>query len=1630
MTTLIDDGPVLPEQRFDISSSPLPPEPERRTEFRLLPGERYGWWTEHDPEEEKRQAAVVHGAVNDSRTQIILDTGAKVSVPTYINASAQIKITLDHRGVYVVDLWVTNIGEDVDVLLGVDFMFSAGVRLCIRKGLMVLPDEESILMNGDISRKRHGRDLPITPSFGLHLRPGESATVRIRYDQGNPLRDVVWAGRGDRWVILILYGAKSWATAVNVVNISERDVWIDSRTPVARIIEYGDFPSAGRFVRPGLRWYQEWQHLIFESTVSAQARLRAERFTQMFRDAEPPAVQTPQRRRVDANAARAQVLVDVTTETGESLEYEGAAEPAHLTLSTAAGGLLRAGYSSVLLERLRASDTLRHLLDGQDDAWAGELPAFDSKHLPLFSPFPAVRATAAKVDAALSDELALRGTVCLASRFDAAAGECLAPKAECGFCKFMKAGPCGEQFTAWEACLDRCKKSGHDFIEQCGPQTLALRDCVDANPEYYHVLNDGPEDETEQAAEEQTEDAKPETGDNASSLLRAADSPKQGAGADLIPVSGSLVKPAPTRRPQLAHLPAGPVSAPKKLQQQDLNQNQLSAITPVQQLRKTSPAVRLTRSSTKRVTKVPKLAFVQSSRKRRGKYAISNQFNIDGDGEERARQVNAGVYLLENAKTGHRYFGTTWDLHNAAAQSFHDLQLGVHPHQALSTCFKLYGEAASGIRFRVLEHVSPPSSPKPPSHNDQIRAKRRRIRRLATGADNNEDGFDVRAMEKKLAARLRFHQRRVARRAAYKIVRRFLVVPVLAQAWPQWVRATEGCVHIENIAACMEIQRVARGYIARVVVANIRRDCAARTLQRFLRYSRFTLACRRRARALQESKAACVLQRTMREFVSRRKARRRRDDVDSAEWWDSIGVRKLRLYFSASRGRIKPNEKFGRWEWRSNAQRQSDVFRHSGERAGCCLSYKNELQLESVSAQHGKFNPPIWRGRQDESTSQFETLPDATALQRKCNPATVYHFETEGELCAACSADFATLGDAPMETIDVNVYRRIQLPIVRSQRAYRAFQIRMKRQFGTCTLCEKHAVRRSCWSCLHSHGYATNYNQRHQKSALGMNFCRSCDALFHERRQSIGASSLLQHQRKDIERAYAEDDAAVTIQKYYRRFAQRDTLAGLQFTRQTTAAKQVQECYRRHRQRRITRAICAAHKRQKLVENNAAVVIQRAVRGYLARCELWWLKLERDCAVKIQRAFRRYQAKRIYSSAVAIQSQVRGWLARRIAATLRQERLEKQQDAAACCIQCHARGFLARRRVLHMKRRNAAVLLQSVWRGYVAKRELRRLRLEKQRKFTEELYQRLANLAKQIADTERIASTRIQTMVRGHQSRNKLYELKLEAARNAREKLRDCAVALEAASATCIQLHRAFRYSRAKRRLARLVDADSTEDIMAKPESGWVELFDEASGYVYYYHAETGESVWERPSEMDAAAWTPEDVTPNENFDEWVEYWDENVGASYFYNVKTGEATWTTPAGYQSSYSNQEDTATTEAWSQESNGAYYVGSVEAGNQQLDSYYGYENGNDQAGTYNNNNDGGGYYYYYGDAEGANGEAYEYRLDQDVNEQYEPVDTEYDINYKIYLTQRERERQEQQQESHSAGDKSDKQGQQEH
>ncbi|OWZ22324.1 hypothetical protein PHMEG_0002985 [Phytophthora megakarya] len=185
--------------------------------------------------------ATVHGAVNDFRTRILLDTGASVSImsldlarrlklqlrthhqikvsdlggmATYIT-HVWVKITLGWSMVYVRNIWVINIGEGIDVLLGMDFMHSADVRLCIREGLIKLPDDETVVMYDNYPRSR-SLDLPVFPEEQIHLRPGQDAI-------SNPQRELVWAGKGKNWVTKILYSARSWATAVKVFNVSDQN---------------------------------------------------------------------------------------------------------------------------------------------------------------------------------------------------------------------------------------------------------------------------------------------------------------------------------------------------------------------------------------------------------------------------------------------------------------------------------------------------------------------------------------------------------------------------------------------------------------------------------------------------------------------------------------------------------------------------------------------------------------------------------------------------------------------------------------------------------------------------------------------------------------------------------------------------------------------------------------------------------------------------------------------------------------------------------------------------------------------------------------------------------------------------------------------------------------------------------------------------------------------------------------------------------------------------------------------------------------------------------------------------------------------------------------------------------------
>ncbi|KAK1930513.1 Retrovirus-related Pol polyprotein from transposon 17.6 [Phytophthora citrophthora] len=307
MTTLTQGSAVPPRNsgsRLPEISEDTDPIPNDTVSFRLKGGECYGWWEDNYPDRSKRDVVMVHGAVNDRRTKILLDTGATINilsydvarklglklkshkqtkvsgmggVPTYIGASAEIKLTLGPRVVCIVDVWVANIGEGIDALLGMGFMFAAGLRISAREGLVLLPDEVVVMMCNWEPGDYIGRNESVRPSEAVLLSPGEEVVVRIDYGPTNPQREVVWAGRGDHWVTQLIYAARSWPVAVRVVNISDKNTWVNELSDVARIVEYGFFPRHGRFVRPGSAAYRDWGVLILESTPSPETRKRMER---------------------------------------------------------------------------------------------------------------------------------------------------------------------------------------------------------------------------------------------------------------------------------------------------------------------------------------------------------------------------------------------------------------------------------------------------------------------------------------------------------------------------------------------------------------------------------------------------------------------------------------------------------------------------------------------------------------------------------------------------------------------------------------------------------------------------------------------------------------------------------------------------------------------------------------------------------------------------------------------------------------------------------------------------------------------------------------------------------------------------------------------------------------------------------------------------------------------------------------------------------------------------------------------------------------------------------------------------------------------------------------------------------
>ncbi|OWY93096.1 LOW QUALITY PROTEIN: hypothetical protein PHMEG_00037633 [Phytophthora megakarya] len=260
--------------------------------------------------------AFVHGSVFHHRTLLMLDSGASTSiisldlarrlklkveprgelllngidgVKTKVTNKCRGKITLGHRVVYTLDVWVGNIGQGIDVLLGMNFMVAAGVRLCAHEREVVLPDEERILLVGGPSARTWGG--PLTCPYTKVFASGDSKYIPIRTSEPDLESMDVWVGRGDRWVALHEASPGRRSGGKHLPETDPR---------VATLTDRDRLPLGTNFVRPGSYQYDEREFLVYENTRSPAAERRLDaKFRELERNASPmvdrPTYPTPTR---------------------------------------------------------------------------------------------------------------------------------------------------------------------------------------------------------------------------------------------------------------------------------------------------------------------------------------------------------------------------------------------------------------------------------------------------------------------------------------------------------------------------------------------------------------------------------------------------------------------------------------------------------------------------------------------------------------------------------------------------------------------------------------------------------------------------------------------------------------------------------------------------------------------------------------------------------------------------------------------------------------------------------------------------------------------------------------------------------------------------------------------------------------------------------------------------------------------------------------------------------------------------------------------------------------------------------------------------------------------------------------
>ncbi|KAG4039266.1 hypothetical protein PC123_g25178 [Phytophthora cactorum] len=263
---------------------------------RLREGESLGWWSSQRYDQRVLMRAMVGGAVNDEQTTILLDTGANVSfiserfvknlrlraVPNHgrsidvqgigkgaltTKRRVLVKVTLEGRLVYEFEMWVLPHNAGVDVVLGMDFMIPAGVRLDLYRSTAMLPGETTLtlLKSKKMEANPVGRrEVPCRSPRGLRVEAHGCADFGLQKNRPPAETHALWVRRTEKLIPTLLSNRRGDLAKVHLTNVADRDTTCDVFTDFVVWVPHGDLPREAGYVRPKLRRYKDWQVLAYK----------------------------------------------------------------------------------------------------------------------------------------------------------------------------------------------------------------------------------------------------------------------------------------------------------------------------------------------------------------------------------------------------------------------------------------------------------------------------------------------------------------------------------------------------------------------------------------------------------------------------------------------------------------------------------------------------------------------------------------------------------------------------------------------------------------------------------------------------------------------------------------------------------------------------------------------------------------------------------------------------------------------------------------------------------------------------------------------------------------------------------------------------------------------------------------------------------------------------------------------------------------------------------------------------------------------------------------------------------------------------------------------------------------------